>query len=124
MLHCSRRRSLRMLRSKRSAGILRCGSKNWRHRSRRSITQNRCVRSALLLLAVLLSSTSASSQSIPEAADHARGSIPFPLSLLVPSEVVAGLDLRRYIESAEFGAFDSSNSAATVFDEIYYTAND
>ena len=82
------------------------------------------MRSATVALALSLICTAANSQELSVAARGARGSVPFPFSLVVPADMVAGLDLRRYVESPEFGMFDSSHRPEIVFDEIYYTALD
>jgi len=51
-----------------------------------------------------------------------RHTIPLPFSLLIPKGIRLGYDMRNYIASPEFGAFDSSVSAETAFDEIYFEA--
>jgi hypothetical protein len=52
----------------------------------------------------------------------ARHSIPFPFSLIVPEGIRLGYDMRDYIASQEFAAFDSSVSPEDAFDEIYFEA--
>ena len=58
-----------------------------------------------------------------EAVRHnSKHSIPLPFSLLIPAGLREGYDMRDFIASPEFGAFDSSNASEVVFDEIYYSA--
>jgi hypothetical protein len=80
------------------------------------------VRRSLLTFLVLFAPILAHSQDIHSAAREAKGTIPFPISLLVPAPVSAGMDLRSFITSPEFGAFSRSSSQETSFDEIYFTA--
>jgi len=88
------------------------------------------VRSSLLIFFVLLfpplarSQDGRSSADLISAARSAKGTIPFPISLLVPAPVVAGIDLRSFIASPEFGAFNRSSTQEASFDEIYFTALD
>jgi hypothetical protein len=90
------------------------------------------VRNALFLLCTtaLLSSCSihtsldrdAGTESLVVADRECRHSILFPFSLFVPEGVRLGSDMRDFIESPEFAAFDSSNAPEAVFNEIYFEA--
>ncbi|HZK75372.1 MAG TPA: hypothetical protein VFD13_00550 [Candidatus Kapabacteria bacterium] len=51
-----------------------------------------------------------------------RRAIPLPFSLLIPEGIRLGYDMRNYIASPEFGAFDSSVSSEATFNEIYFEA--
>jgi hypothetical protein len=53
---------------------------------------------------------------------EARHSVPLPFSLFIPEGVRLGSDMRDYIESPEFGAFDSLATPEEAFDEIYFEA--
>ncbi len=53
---------------------------------------------------------------------EARHSILFPFSLFVPEGIRLGSDMRDFIESPEFGRFDSSAPPEAVFNEIYFEA--
>jgi len=53
---------------------------------------------------------------------EARNTIPLPFSLLLPEGIRLGYDMRSYIASPAFGAFDSSVTPETSFDEIYFQA--
>ncbi len=59
---------------------------------------------------------------LAKASSESHNSIPFPFSLLLPEGIRIGYDLRDYIASPAFGAFDSSMPAERVFDEIYFEA--
>jgi hypothetical protein len=52
----------------------------------------------------------------------ARHGVPLPFSLLIPEGVRLGSDMRAYIESPEFGAFDSLATPEEAFNEIYFEA--
>lgn len=52
----------------------------------------------------------------------ARGTIPFPFSLLIPKGIRLGYDMRAYIISEEFGAFNGRVQPEEAFDEIYFEA--
>lgn len=56
------------------------------------------------------------------AAVQARSAVLFPFSLLVPEGIRIGYEMRSYIASPAFGVFDSSVSAKTTFNEIYFEA--
>ena len=53
---------------------------------------------------------------------EARSAVPFPISLLLPEGIRLGYEMRSYIASSAFGAFDSSVSPETAFNEIYFEA--
>jgi hypothetical protein len=82
------------------------------------------VRRSLLIALVFATPLLAHSQALQQAAERGRGTIPFPLSVLMPSSISDGIDLRSYIASPEFGAFSRSSSPEISFDEIYHTAVD
>ena len=52
----------------------------------------------------------------------AKHSISLPLSLLIPAGIREGYDMREFIASPEFGAFDSVTAPPDVLNEIYYSA--
>jgi len=64
----------------------------------------------------------ASASLLGSAAVGALHAIPLPFSLIIPEGIRLGYDIRSYISSPEFGAFDSSVSPETAFDEIYFEA--
>jgi hypothetical protein len=57
-----------------------------------------------------------------ESAEVNVHAIPLPFSLVIPEGIRLGYDMRNYIASSEFGAFDSSVSTERAFDEIYFEA--
>jgi hypothetical protein len=75
---------------------------------------NGCFRSTL--------EKQSSEGNLADAACDSRHAITFPFSLLIPSGIRIGYDMRNYIASREFGMFDSSRQPEIVFDEIYYQA--
>jgi hypothetical protein len=96
---------------------------------------NALVRSSVLTLFL----ASVSSCAVPESMDRdasisplaradreARHSVPLPYSLFIPEGLRMGSDMRDYIESPEFGAFDSLASMIghpeDAFNEIYFEA--
>ncbi len=80
----------------------------------------------LLGSSAIIASSSSRAQSshggLGMAALRARNTIAFPLSLILPEGIRLGYDMRSYIASPEFGAFDSSVSPGDAFDEIYFEA--
>jgi hypothetical protein len=87
------------------------------------------VRKSMLLLLFISVHTNAWAQpsrlvnSSLDAVRHAsEHSILLPFSLLIPTGLREGYDMRDFIASPEFAAFDSSNAPEVVFDEIYYSA--
>ena len=90
------------------------------------------MRNALFLIvtAALLSSCAVSTSSdrnagtssLSRADRDARNTIPLPFSLFVPEGVRLGTDMRSFIESPEFGAFDSIATPEEAFNEIYFEA--
>jgi hypothetical protein len=82
------------------------------------IFASRRIRPVLLLLLItIMLSSCGTSTSVDRGVRH---SISFPISLLIPEGIRVGYDMRDYIASPEFGAFDSIAPPEQVFDEIYF----
>lgn len=56
------------------------------------------------------------------ASRKARDAVPFPISLILPEGIRIGYEMRSYIASPAFGAFDSSVTPERAFNEIYLEA--
>ena len=82
------------------------------------------VRNAIVLaiLAMVISRGVLAQPPLDRASAQARYAVPFQLSLVLPTGVRIGYEMRSYIASHAFGAFDSSVSPEASFDEIYYEA--
>src|SRR5438309_4523383 len=103
MHRCFRLHSYRHLLSKRDAAIFPYGSKSSRQKFCLTLKRPPCVRRIAFVLLCSLLSFVARAQHLSDAAERAKHSVPFPFSLAIPNEILAGLNLRGYIGSPEFG---------------------
>ncbi len=74
---------------------------------------------SFLLVSVSLLAQRRQERELQAADRDARNAVPFPISLFLPSGISLGYEMRAYIRSDEFGAFDSSSRPEDVLDEIY-----
>ncbi len=77
---------------------------------------------AASLSSCAVSSINNTGTSLTAADREARHSIPLPFSLFVPEGIRMGSDMRDFIESNAFGAFDSIVTPEDAFNEIYFEA--